>query len=44
MKMLEDSDYNIPAFLKNKTEWTPSDVNSHTDEMALTAYEKIWNI
>ena len=44
MKMLEDNDYNIPAFLKNKTEWTPSDVNNHTDEMSLTAYNKIWDI
>ncbi|MCD4718544.1 MAG: DUF262 domain-containing HNH endonuclease family protein [Desulfobacula sp.] len=44
MNLLKKEQYSIPEFLVAKTEWTPDDVNTHTDKMAEVAYKNIWKI
>ena len=44
MSILKSKQYSIPKFLEHKIDWTPDDVNCHTDEMAEVAYNYIWKI
>jgi len=44
LSLLETQGYSVPSFLKGKTSWDVSDVESHTEEMAQVAYNNIWKI
>lgn len=42
ISVLRSAKYSFPQFLNEKTDWTPSDVDTHTDAMAKVAYDSIW--
>ena len=44
LKRLKSKHYSIPEFVENKIDWSPVDVDAHTDEMAKSAYDDIWRI
>lgn len=43
-KHLVDQRISFPEFVRQKSDWQPSDVGDHTEEMAKRAYETIWKI
>lgn len=42
--LLINNGYKLPEFIINAEEWSPDTVINHTNEMAETAYNKIWKI
>lgn len=44
MKLMNLNNYKIPEMMINRDEWSAKDVESHTDNMAEVAYNKIWSI
>lgn len=44
ISMLKSDKYTLPEFLSDKTDWSPSDVDAHTDALADDAYNNIWKI
>ena len=43
-KLLKDKGYTVPKFIAEQAAWTPESVNTHAEQMAKLAYEKIWKI
>lgn len=44
ISMLKSENYSLPEFIKDKTAWTPADVDQNTDALAEVAYKNIWKI
>jgi uncharacterized protein with ParB-like and HNH nuclease domain len=43
-KTLVKAKYSVPAFVENRTKWTPKAVTDHTERMAELAHSRIWKI
>lgn len=44
MRLLNEGDLSVPAFIKEKSSWLDDDISSHTEQMAAHAYTSIWAI
>lgn len=44
ISLLKSEGYSLPEFMKDKSAWTPDDVDEHTNILADDAYNEIWKI